>query len=760
MNQKPVQVKKNRLSTKKFNRLALSSAVCMALFGGYGRSAHAGSCTGTAPDFSCAGPADPDNDVTIELGDPTPIDGLSVTTEDGFGHDTSTSGGNAFTLRGNNGLTFTDNYRSSITGYVDGINARNAAGDLSLTLTGNITGTTGRGVYAYNDGSGGNLLIAHQLVDEEGDGFSINGGIVADNDGSGDLTIDLGASASVRKVPQDGYAIEADNGINGGSLSIVMSNNILAQGAKGGIKATNNGSGDLTITAVNLGGPNSDINTQGEAGVRAVNRGKDLSITVDRIIGSKGANKVTYGINADNYGSGSLTIVSQEVTAADKAGIRAVNSAAGADLSITSHTIKSFNEVGISADNDGSGSLTISAVDVLGISSSGPGIYADNSAAGVDLSIASTGTVTGGTYGIQADNNGTGSLTITAVDVTGISGPGIKADNSAVGVDLSIASTGTVTGGEKNGIDADNYGTGSLTISANNVTGSSGGDGIEAANSAAGVDLSITTTGVVRGGIRGINADNNGTGSLAITAVDVTGTSGPGIYADNSAAGVDLSIASTGAVTGSTTGIVANNNGTGSLTITANGFVAGVSETGIRAVNNAAGTDLSVISRGRVTGGKYGINVNNYGTGSLAISAVDVTGIVQDGIKAENRAGVDLSIASTGTVTGRRGIYANNSGTGNLTIDVNHVTGDRQGIYALNRGAGSLAITANHVTGNLDSGIKATNYSYGADLSITATVVHGFASGIDASNSGTRQPDHYRQRCCYRHQWPWYQCCQ
>ncbi len=108
------------------------------------------------------------------------------------------------------------------------------------------------------------------------------------------------------------------------------------------------------------------------------------------------------------------------------------------------------------------------------------------------------------------------------------------------------------------------------------------GNGIYARNSSAGTALSVTTaagTTGVSGSSNGINARNYGTGALTITANgDVTGTTGFGIYARNlnvtGGANVTVTTAAGTAVSG-TTGIFALNFGTGALTVTANGDVTG-----------------------------------------------------------------------------------------------------------------------------------------------------------------------------------------
>jgi hypothetical protein len=138
-------------------RLAFSTALATLALGGYGgRGAYAGVCNlNGAGTYLCSLGANVATDVTqILFSIP-----LNVSTADGFGIDTSTTGGDALFLDGYGGLTFTDNHASSITGDDHGIYARNAGtGALSVTSSGSVVGTTRDGIYAFNSGT--DLTIA------------------------------------------------------------------------------------------------------------------------------------------------------------------------------------------------------------------------------------------------------------------------------------------------------------------------------------------------------------------------------------------------------------------------------------------------------------------------------------------------------------------------------------------------------------------------------------------------------------------------
>ena len=95
------------------------------------------------------------NTTTITRSD-TP---LVVETDDSFS--IVTTSGPALDLQGTNGTTFTDNFNSTITGATDGIKALNyGTGALSVTATGDVTGTSGSGIDADNNTKGTDLTVS------------------------------------------------------------------------------------------------------------------------------------------------------------------------------------------------------------------------------------------------------------------------------------------------------------------------------------------------------------------------------------------------------------------------------------------------------------------------------------------------------------------------------------------------------------------------------------------------------------------------
>ncbi len=239
--------------------------------------------------------------------------------------------------------------------------------------------------------------------------------------------------------------------------------------------------------------------------------------------------------------------------------------------------------------------LTVTTSPFFGIDTSTSSGDALNlfSQSGLTFTDANASTIIGGEDGIVAVNYGNFGLSITTTgSVTGTSGIGIWTDNRVSGTALTI-SAASVTGGD-DGINANNSGTGHLSITATGSVEGISDTGILAYNSTSGTDLTIKAANVT-GGTHGIVATNNGNSGLSISTSDTVsaGPYGIGIWVNNSANGTDLTIMAAG-VTGGDDGINVDNSGTGHLSITTNGPVEGTTDMGILAYNSANGTDLTI----------------------------------------------------------------------------------------------------------------------------------------------------------------------
>lgn len=402
------------------------------------------------------------------------------------------------------------------------------------------------------------------------------------------------------------------------------------------------------------------------------------------------------------------------------------------------------SSIGISAQNYGTGSTTISTAGTVKGASAGGGIYAINAPTATDLTISQVaGSVISDGNGIGAFNNGTGSTTIsTAGSVTGSTGI-----NSYGQEDVTISQTAGAITATNNGIYVMNFAVGSTTVNLDSGTIHSNYLGISLENG-------VTTTGLT------INQSADHTITSDNYAIQTT---------DAGAADTNITLA--GTLSATTVGVNAIHYSTGALNIAQNGgsisggSVAGVIATGEAAVNvtqnggsisSATGTGViidSIFSNGPVSltqntgsiSGNYGVVIANIGKENtiLTQTAGNIVGTAGDGLYITNGLvfgnttyayGTDTAIHIAGTVSGtQNGISAYNYGSGQMDIT-------SSGIIS---GAGTTASSAvppfgvnNPVSGN---GIYANNMTGATDLTIrqTAGVISGDSNGIEAINTGS-----------------------
>jgi hypothetical protein len=228
----------------------------------------------------------------------------------------------------------------------------------------------------------------------------------------------------------------------------------------------------------------------------------------------------------------------------------------------------------------GNGALTLNLVgagsSIAGRGVGATGVYLGLASGAGNATLNSEGMIYGAARGIDVSNSGTGGIRIDTVDVTGATEIGILAINSAAGTDLTIHSSGSITSGVS-GINASNYGSGALSIETVNVT-SANANAIDARNTSSGSDVSVVSTGLLSGHFNAVNARNLGSGDLTISVNDsYTAANYAAVYATNS--GHDLTVTSTGTADGAGSGIYLVQRGTGLLSITT-GVVSGRANTG------------------------------------------------------------------------------------------------------------------------------------------------------------------------------------
>ena len=176
---------------------------------------------------------------------------------------------------------------AEVIGGTNGIRALSfGTAGLTISASGDVTGQTADGIYAYNN------VSASMLINQAA-GTTITGavdGIYANNLG-GSLTIN--ALGTVIGLADDG--IDARNAVGTTNLSITSD---VATGADNGVFASNLGTGALMITSTGTATGSVFI------GIVALNsaNGTDLTVTADNVTGG------IHGIYAVNQGAGPLAI--------------------------------------------------------------------------------------------------------------------------------------------------------------------------------------------------------------------------------------------------------------------------------------------------------------------------------------------------------------------------------------------------------------------------------------------------------------------
>ncbi len=463
------------------NRLALTTVLTVAPFMSYGRQAEAACAPDpVAPSYSCS-----DANTTLSF---LNIDSAAITTVAGFSV-TATGVEHGIIVTGDGQLSYIDTNASPITsengtglvvhatGNVEGeinedggividtngaitgaagIDARNdGAGDVSVTVSGAVTGRTSDGIYARNYG--------HDLTITTGAGSVTGGndGIEARNDGSGDLEI----TAEGEVTGRSGAGIEAENSSDGVNLTIITGAQSVITGSDSGIYARNRGAGDLEIT---VDGRAVGLENDGIFAENGSYDGDEYSIRGVNLTVKTGAESVVVGasdgIDAENYGRGKLEItVNGAVTGIEDNGIEADNSHYGTDLTITTNvgSVVRGGDDGINVENNGDGDL---AINVNGRVTGGEdGIDAENDGSGdTRITVGTSGIVEGSDSAIDVDSDDDQDIFITNYGtVRTLSGDSTAVAITTYGGDTVIENHGTITGVlrfAENDDDLDNYG--------------------------------------------------------------------------------------------------------------------------------------------------------------------------------------------------------------------------------------------------------------------------------------------------------------
>ncbi len=668
------------------------------------------------------------------------VGGASVTTSAGDGIDLAANGGTQASPS-NIGVAPT----GAVTGAATGISVvQNGVGAIGVVTSSPVTGLAGRGILAEQSVTGiGSIVISGSgNVTGTGDAFS---GIVAEN-------LDTADSSSVA-VSTTGNVTGGYDGIravtNGSGNVIVTTgaNATIAGRLRYGIEATSNGTGSINVTMAAVVG---DVITSGSVGINAYNQAtaipqisgvtsSSIAVTAYGTINSgdllTGSSSRPAGILAGYRGGttntvnpavyGNVTVDNfANINAAGGDGIRAYNFGNGT-VTVTDHantTIVTRDQFGIDAQTNGTGQVTVTTAAGDIINSGSYGIQAINLATLVPVAAASSVNVTArGT--IHAGFH----LSPGAGQNQGVSAgyyPNNGTSDTSVNGTVSIDNFANVTSDNGWGVNAYNWGNGSVTLTDEAGTfvsgmqyGLSGFSGSTGAGSSGSVTINVLANATITAGAAinaaGINANERNAGNITITTAtgDTINSGGFGINAGNQATSANsssqISITARGTINSGFSGFSAAginagyNGGSGSV----NTSVAGnVIVDDFAAINAASG---------------YGISLYNFGTGSLSatVEAGATVAAATAGLNAYAQGGGNVTIANSGIVT---------AATGN-GINVGTGTGSAgNGLPGSATGHGAISITnAGAVTG------------LGAANSAVVQVNNFSANAATFSNSGT-----------------------
>ncbi|WP_174374890.1 autotransporter domain-containing protein [Agrobacterium tumefaciens] len=315
--------------------------------------------------------------------------------------------------------------------------------------------------------------------------------------------IDGNGAALTAGSGQIGLNIQAngDNGATPGAITVVTGGAVT--GGDSGIVAINYGTGTTSVTAT------AQVTGTDSSGIYTENAitASDLTVNAAGVTGGD------TGINAANNGTGATSVTATgQVTGIGLNGIWVQNATTTTDLTVSAAGVTG-NADGIYAYNDGTGATSVTATGQVS-GTNGIGINAWNATTATDLTV-NAARATGRDTGILAYNGGTGATSVIATGlITGIEGNGVQAYNGATANGLNVNVVDVTA--DSFGINISNYGRGATTITTSGQVTGADDTGIYAYNHLATTDMTVNSAGVA-GRLYGIKTSNNGTGATTIT---------------------------------------------------------------------------------------------------------------------------------------------------------------------------------------------------------------------------------------------------
>ena len=663
------------------------------------------------------------NVVSTATGPVTITGSGAVTTSSGDAIDLMASGG-TLASPATLGITLS----GAVTGAATGLNAvQTGYGDILVATSGPVIGLAGRGILAEESSTG----VGNVLVDGTGDvtGTGNNGnssGILAENlnaansgnvavlqtgnivggtdgihaftDGNGNVVVTTAAGKTISGATR--YGIEAAS-FGTGSVSVATAPNDTITSASVGLNVYNQATsvpqtGGSSITVTANGTVNSGALPTGSgarpAGILAGYAGGTIATPNANVFGNVAINNLANinsvggdGIRGFNYGSGNVTISDQS------------NATVTADL------------FGIDAVSYGFGDVSISTASGNVINSGSSGLQAINLATSIPATALSTvNVIASGTI-----NSGT-NLTPGASQPQGIAAgylPGsAQATNDNVNGTVAVDNFANVTAAAGWGINAFNFGDGSITVTDEAGTMVSGAQyGIQAysqgsvsGNLTITINSSSTTTTISAGplyGLAALNAFERDPGNISIT------TLGSGIVnIDSGGIGIQASN-QTNPTTGTSSGQISITTSIGTTIDSGfdtnpgggqpGGIWAGYIPGGGQAVNTHVAGNVIVDNSATINAAAgVGIGLYNWGVGNISATLEASSSIkaVATGLNVFAQGGGNVTIVNKGTI-------ADPSGAGVIVGTGNGLTTTGNGIISINNSGAisSLGIASSSV---------------------------------------------------------------
>nr|WP_244550189.1 FecR domain-containing protein [Bradyrhizobium sp. cf659] len=559
------------------------------------------------------------------------------------------------------------------------------------------------------------MLLLDKVV-----GQSFTGTIAGQSTKAGTFTVT--GAADITTSSGDALDFTASGGTLAAPADIILTPAGALTGAAKGIVVTQNGAGDISLTATGditglagngitlRDGPTGDgditvNNLTGKATgtglgsvgllVENLNAGNDGNITIKQLGGAAGG---AYGIDVHTEGDGDVTIdAGGNVTGSSIYGIRSRSYGSGSTTVTT--------EAGSVVTSGSSGIVAVNRADAL--------LASDHSS----ITVNNYGTVSSGASLNQSGNAPAGLEAGYLGATTG------SAANANVYGNVVVNNYGNVTAAGGYGIHAYNYGNGDVTVN----------DG--AGTTVIGADIGIRA-----------QALNGGTGNITVTLganASVKSTTSYGILAYSIDQGdISVTLASGDSVTSGSSGIVAVNYAAAiasgvhsTISVVAHGtihsgsalngdsttpgaIIAGYKPGGNGVFSSAVTGDVTVTSDATITADAgYGIEAFTWGVGKVTVTTGAGSSITAAGtaIGTFDHGGGDVTVTNNGSATGAVGLSAFAAGAGAITIVNNgHITGTSSVGIGVNQNGvvpgDPVATGSTHIT-NTGSVVGATGFA-------------------------------------------------